>query len=226
MRLAVCIEQNVTRLDVPMQNAVFVRVMNSPRQLCDEFRRLPDRRRLALEYLIKLSAFDKSHAEVAGALALADLVNGDDARMLEACSGFGFPAKSFYVRFARPMTQCNDLERDGAIKTGLTGTVNYTLAAPADFLQQLIVAKCHLHSCRLVRAIVIVLQRSQASFEKANAAQSSRRICKDGRSTFCANSHYTDHGCFSSQSFWKTGSARNGSQSGSSLRRAGVTGVS
>ena len=33
------------------------------------------------------------------------------------------------------------------------------------------------------------------------------------------------HGCFSSQSFWKAGSARKGSQSGSSLRSAGVTGV-
>ena len=32
------------------------------------------------------------------------------------------------------------------------------------------------------------------------------------------------HGCFSSQSFWKAGSVRNGSQIGSSLRRAGVTG--
>src|SRR4029450_588330 len=33
------------------------------------------------------------------------------------------------------------------------------------------------------------------------------------------------HGWFSSQSFWKAGSARNGSQTGSSLRTAGVTGV-
>ncbi len=33
------------------------------------------------------------------------------------------------------------------------------------------------------------------------------------------------HGCFSSQSFWKAGSARKGSQSGSSLRRAGVMGA-
>ena len=31
--------------------------------------------------------------------------------------------------------------------------------------------------------------------------------------------------CFSSQSFWKAGSPRKGSQSGSSLRRAGVMGV-
>ena len=32
--------------------------------------------------------------------------------------------------------------------------------------------------------------------------------------------------CFSSQSFWNAGSPRNGSQTGSSLRSAGVTGVS
>jgi hypothetical protein len=32
-------------------------------------------------------------------------------------------------------------------------------------------------------------------------------------------------GCFSSQSFWKAGSPRNGSQIGSSLRRAGVMGT-
>jgi hypothetical protein len=32
------------------------------------------------------------------------------------------------------------------------------------------------------------------------------------------------HGCFSSQSFWKAGSERKGSQNGSSLRRAGVMG--
>jgi hypothetical protein len=38
-------------------------------------------------------------------------------------------------------------------------------------------------------------------------------------------SDYTNHGCFSSQSFWKAGSERKGSQIGSSLRRAGVTGV-
>jgi hypothetical protein len=33
------------------------------------------------------------------------------------------------------------------------------------------------------------------------------------------------HGWFSSQSFWKAGSTRNGSQSGSSLRSAGVIGA-
>ena len=35
MRFAFCIEQNVPRLDVAMQNAVLVRVMNSARDLRD-----------------------------------------------------------------------------------------------------------------------------------------------------------------------------------------------
>jgi len=36
----------------------------------------------------------------------------------------------------------------------------------------------------------------------------------------------TLHGCFSSQSFWKAGSPRKGSQNGSSLRSGGVIGAS
>ena len=38
-----------------------------------------------------------------------------------------------------------------------------------------------------------------------------------------ADSDHCDHGCFSSHSFWKRGSERNGSQNGSSLKSACVT---
>ena len=37
--------------------------------------------------------------------------------------------------------------------------------------------------------------------------------------------YFSATGCFSSQSFWKAGSPRKGSQNGSSLRSAGVMGV-
>jgi hypothetical protein len=42
MRFAFCIEQNVSRFDVAMQNAVFMRVMHSACHLGDEFHCLPD----------------------------------------------------------------------------------------------------------------------------------------------------------------------------------------
>ena len=69
---------------------------------------LPDRHRLALDDFVELAAFDEFHAEVARAFALADFVDGNDTRMIEAGGGFRFAAKSFQVRFAGPLAKAND----------------------------------------------------------------------------------------------------------------------
>ena len=108
MRFAFSIEQNVSRLDVAMQNAVLVRVMNSARHFRNEFRRAPDRHRLAPGDFIKLAAFDELHAEVARAIALADFVNRNDAGMIQTGGGFGFAAKALQMRFGGPMSKAND----------------------------------------------------------------------------------------------------------------------
>ncbi len=108
MRFAFCVEQNVARFDVSMQNAVLMRVMNCAGQLGDQFRRMPDRHRLAPDYFVKLAAFDELHAEVAGAIALAHFVNRNDAWMVEAGRGFCFPAKALecasVAQWPRPIT--------------------------------------------------------------------------------------------------------------------------
>ena len=70
--------------------------------------RLPDRHRCVFNYFVKLTAFNKLHAEVALAIALADLVDWDDARMIEARSGFGFQPKALEVRFGGPLAKAND----------------------------------------------------------------------------------------------------------------------
>jgi hypothetical protein len=88
---------------------MFMRVMNSARHLRDQFHRAPNRHRLAPGHFVELSAFDEFHAEITRAIVLADFVNGNDARMIEACSGFGFPAKACQVRLAPPLTKANDL---------------------------------------------------------------------------------------------------------------------
>ena len=46
MRFAFGIDENVARLDVAMQDAVFMRVVNRARQFRDEFRCMADRDRL------------------------------------------------------------------------------------------------------------------------------------------------------------------------------------
>src|SRR5215831_19503209 len=109
MRFAVCIEQNVPRFDVTMQNSMFMRVMNRACDFRDEFHRPPDRDWGAPNDFIKLPAFNQFHAEITGAIAFAYFVNGNDARMIETSGGFRFPAETFHVCFARPLTEVNDL---------------------------------------------------------------------------------------------------------------------
>src|SRR5438046_1701634 len=108
VRFALCIQQNVARLDISMQDAVLVRVMNNARHLDNEFHRLTDRHRRAPDYFVKLAAFDKLHAEVALAITFANFMDWNDTGMLQASCRFGFEAKALQVRFARPLTKTDD----------------------------------------------------------------------------------------------------------------------
>ena len=92
-----------------MQNAVLMCVMNGASHLCDEFYRLSDWNRRIFNYFVELTAFDKLHTEVALAIALAHFVDGDDAWMIEARSGFSFKSEALEVRFGRPLAETNDL---------------------------------------------------------------------------------------------------------------------
>src|SRR6266480_3003986 len=117
MRFALYVEQNVSRLNVSMQDAVFVRVMQCARHFRDEFRRLSNRHRRAFatgrirrggpDYFIKLTAFDKLHAEITRAITLADFMDWNDTGVLQIGGSLCFKAKTLQVRFARPMTQAN-----------------------------------------------------------------------------------------------------------------------
>ena len=175
-----------------MQNAVFMRVMNSACYLRDQFRRLPDRHRLAPDYFVKLAAFDELHAEVARAIALADLVNGNNAWMFEAGSSFRFPAKALQMRFGGPRAQADHFERDGAIETFLMRAINYALTAPADFLQQLVVAEFGWNLCGVQR---LLQKRRHRSVKKTQTAESLWRIREELAPAFATSAANT--GCCS-----------------------------
>src|SRR2546421_10944087 len=91
MRFAVRVEQNVSRLNVAMEDSVFVCVMNRARYFGDYFRRLSHRHWRTANHFIKLAAFDELHAEVAGAVTLAHFVDGNDARVIKTCGGCRSP---------------------------------------------------------------------------------------------------------------------------------------
>jgi hypothetical protein len=50
----------------------------------------------------------KLHAEITGTIALADLVDGNDTRMIQTGSSLSFTTKALHVGFARPLTKAND----------------------------------------------------------------------------------------------------------------------
>src|SRR5439155_22662218 len=130
-----------------MQNAVFMRVMHSARHFGDELHRAPDQHRFASDHFVELAAFDKFHAEIALGVALADLVDGNNAWMLEACGGFCFPPKALEMCFGGPGAKADYLQRDRAIETFLMRAVHNALTAPANFFQQFVIAEVSQYPC-------------------------------------------------------------------------------
>ena len=65
MRFAMSIQQNISRLDVAMQNAALVCELNGAHDFHKQLGRAPDRHRLVPQNFIKLAAFDELHAEIA-----------------------------------------------------------------------------------------------------------------------------------------------------------------
>src|SRR5215831_14577525 len=105
MRFAVRVEQNVSRLDVAMEDSVLMCVMDRTRHFGDYFRRLPHRHRRSAYDFIKLTAFDEFHAEVAGSITLTHFIDGNDMRVIKTRCGCRFAAKALKVCFAGPLTE-------------------------------------------------------------------------------------------------------------------------
>jgi hypothetical protein len=147
MWFAFGIEQDVPRFDVAMKNAVLVRVVNCSRHLDNQFDGATQRHRFTSDDCVKLAAFDEFHAEVAGAIALADLVDRNDSRMLQLRCRFGFTTKTLQMRFGGPMAQADHFEGNGTVETFLLRPVHYALTTTTDYFQQFIVAEIGERRC-------------------------------------------------------------------------------
>src|SRR2546423_5057209 len=95
MRFAACVEQNVSRLDVAMEDSVFVRVVHRARHFGDYFRRLPHRYRRSAYDFVKLTPLDEFHAEIARSITLAHFIDGNDTRGSKLAAASASPRKRF-----------------------------------------------------------------------------------------------------------------------------------
>src|SRR4051794_37109549 len=137
--------------------------------------------------------------------------------MIEAGGGFCFSPKTCQMCPASPLTEADDLERDGAIKTLLSGAKDDPLSSASDLGDQFVIAKLSQQAGRtrclvvirrcvwvgtfkLVRRIAVVARgptvarrNPQRRFQNASGAKPFRGVRKDFGDALSANSDDSDH---------------------------------
>ena len=138
---AATVEQDVSRLEIAMQNPVLMRVLHSARHFGhkpDAFARFTAQRGPGF---LQAAAGRVFHAEERQPVfALADFIDGKNIRMIETGRRFSFTSKTFQ-RLARiGVIGHHSLERDDPARMPLTRAINHAHSAASDFLQNLVIA--------------------------------------------------------------------------------------
>jgi hypothetical protein len=93
-RLAEGVDEDVGRLEVAVQNAPLVRVVDSLRDSLEVGGSAPGRQGPVADELREVLALDEVHREERLAVVLADVMDGNDVRVLQPGGGFRLGAKS------------------------------------------------------------------------------------------------------------------------------------
>jgi hypothetical protein len=118
---------------------VIVRVLHRFRDGTHIFRRLPRREWLLAHERREISSSDEFHRKPRQTVRLADIVNRDDARMLQTRGGGGLGAKTFARGGAREFSGGEHFHRDDAPEPLLPRAVHHAHAAASDFIEQLVI---------------------------------------------------------------------------------------
>src|SRR5213595_3649482 len=129
MWFALCVEQDVSGFDISMEDAALMRIGNGAGQLGDQFRCVTDRHRFALRDGIELAALHQSHAEVTGAISLADFINWNDARMVETGGGFCLQTETLEMLLRGPLAETDNFYCNCAVETLLSRAKHNALTA-------------------------------------------------------------------------------------------------
>ena len=141
-RLAARIEQNISGFEISVKNSLLVSVIDGSRDRCDQLDGTPWRIAKALPGIEQTSTGGEFHAEKwKPVFGRADVVNGQDIRMIEAggCSGFALKSRQGLPRIAviiQHSFQGNDAPRGRVPRT-----INHPHAATTDFFQDTIAAQ-------------------------------------------------------------------------------------
>ena len=135
------VEQDVAGLQIPMDHAVVVGVLNRLGDVPHQRRRVARRHWSAGQVRRQALAFDVAHREEVPALERTHLVDRHNAGMIQPGHRLGFSAKALHRLARRQLSGQDHLHGDDAVQAALTRPVDHAHPAAADLFQQLVVAE-------------------------------------------------------------------------------------
>ena len=141
VRLASAIDQDVGGLQIAVQDAALMRVVNRAAHFGQQAHAFTRRSQEPRYFAREAVPLDELHAEEVAALMLTDLVNGNDIRVIEARRRLDLVVKAVQFARRRKLAGQDHLEGDRPIQADLAGLVDDAHAAAGDFRLQLVVAE-------------------------------------------------------------------------------------
>src|SRR5438128_2836450 len=141
VRLSLRIEKDIPRLQIAMENAALVGMMDGAGHRGEQPRGAALIAAEALEVIGEAAAFEQLHAEEGGASEIADVVDRHDVGMIEIGRLFSLVAEALDLLRRGTRTGQNHLQGDDAIETLLPRFVDDAHAAALDLVEELVVAE-------------------------------------------------------------------------------------
>jgi hypothetical protein len=132
-------DQNVLRLQIAVQNAALVRMLNGQRRLLHQAGGLLGRERAVLNAVPKAFPFDPRHGQEVAALVLAGLKDRHNSGMIELRCGRRFCLKTADLLGTGQLPRADDFERREPIQPSMPRKINHAHAAAAHFANQAVV---------------------------------------------------------------------------------------
>ena len=141
MRLVERIEQHVGRLQVAVQNPVLMRVVYRCGYDFEVTSGALRGQRDAAHELFQVLPCDVLHRKVMLPLMCADLMNGNDIRVLKAGHCLSLDAETPYHVFTGELPEKEHFDGNDPVEADLPGFINDAHAAPADFAEQFVITE-------------------------------------------------------------------------------------
>jgi hypothetical protein len=139
--MIVLVDQDVGRLEIPMQNAALVRILDRLGDGLGITRGAPGMERTVAQQLRQVPPGHVVHREERQAFVVTDFVDGHDVGMLETGRRLGLGAEALNRRRRGHREGHNHLERDDPVQAPLPGLIHDIHTAAAHLLEQFVIAE-------------------------------------------------------------------------------------